>query len=255
MDVLKLLPCVRVVRLCFSMTVCLGLLVSPPVCDAALTGSFSLFSSTPVFVSMEECAFASTAFLLPDGVRGVYRRTLHDTGRVILAAVQRRSSPPAQPRGPRTTASELFYLKLKIRRVFSVGPSWCFVCVCGSDCKPHLVDDPLHKFARIHSDSTPSRPRRLRSRTTPARCSWKLSFSWSTKNMRDSWILVNSTLWPQQSLKCGGCSSSVRKMSRWWRRDIGKWSRKAGSATNFPSIMHYTSYLRTKDCCTTMATS
>ena len=52
--------------------------------------------------------------------------------------------------------------------------------------------------------------------------------------MWDSWILENSTLWPQQSLKRGGCSSSVRKMSGWWRRDIGKWSRKAGSATNFP---------------------
>ena len=45
---------------------------------------------------------------------------------------------------------------------------------------------------------------------------------------------MNSTLWPQQSLKRGGCSSSVRKMSGWWRRDIGKWSRKAGSATDLP---------------------
>ena len=164
----------------------------------------------------------------------MYRRTLHNTGRLVLAAVHRRSSPQAQPRGPRTTASELFYLKLKIWRVFSIGPSWCSVCVCSSDCNPHLVEVPLHKLAWTHSHSTPSRPCRLRSRTTPARSSWKLFCGWSTKNMRDSWILVNSTLWPQQSLTRGGCSSSVKKRNRWWRRDIGKWWRKAGSVTNFP---------------------
>ena len=96
--VLTLLPCVRVVRLCFSVTVCLGLPGSPPVRDASSAGSLSLCSSTPVIVSMEECAFASAAFLLPDGVRGVYRRTLHITGRVVLAAAQRRSPPLAHPR-------------------------------------------------------------------------------------------------------------------------------------------------------------
>ena len=167
--------------------------------ESSHDGPFSLFSSMPVSVSMKKCAFASTAFLLSNGVRCVYRCTLNNTGRLVLAVVQSRSSPPAQPRGPRTTASELFYLKIKIWRVFSIGPSWCSVCACRSDCNPHLVED-LHKLAWIHSHSTPSRPCRLRSRTTPTRSSWKLFCDWSTKNMRDSWILVNSTLWPQQSL-------------------------------------------------------
>ena len=110
-DVLKLLPCVRVVRLCFSATVCRGLPGSPPVRDASSASSLSLCSSTPVIVSMEECAFASVAFLLPDGVRGVYRRTLHITGRVVLEAAQRRPSLLAHPRSQQTTASELYYLK------------------------------------------------------------------------------------------------------------------------------------------------
>ena len=181
--VLELPPCVWVVRLCFSVTVCLGLPVSPPVRDASSTGSLSLCSSTPVIVSMEECAFASAAYLLrssprdvhgteqrwklsltagtyrvsanggsrsslnlymgahtggwavqwnlhyeqerpqgvaaggpqerggPDGVRGVYLRTLHNMRWVVLAAAQRRSSPLAHPRSPQTTASELYYLK------------------------------------------------------------------------------------------------------------------------------------------------
>ena len=47
----------------------------------------------------------------PDGVRGVYLRTLHNMRRVVLAAAQRRSSPLAHPRSPQTTASELYYLK------------------------------------------------------------------------------------------------------------------------------------------------
>ena len=160
----------------------LGLPVSPPVRDASSTGSLSLCSSTPVIVFMEECAFASAAYLLrsslrdvhgseqrwklsltagtyrvsanggscsslnlcmgahtggwaaqwdlhyeqerpqgvaagvpqerggPDGVRGVFLRTLHNMRRVVLAAAQSRSSPPAHPRSPQTTASEL-YLK------------------------------------------------------------------------------------------------------------------------------------------------
>ena len=45
---------------------------------------------------MEECAFVSAA---------------HITGRVVLAAPLRRSSPLAHPRSQQTTASELYYLK------------------------------------------------------------------------------------------------------------------------------------------------
>ena len=95
-DVLKLLPCARVVRLCLSVTVCLGLPGPPPVRDASSAGSLSLGSSTPAIVSMEECAFASAA---------------HIAGRVVLAAPLRRSSPLAHPRSQQTTASELYYMK------------------------------------------------------------------------------------------------------------------------------------------------
>ena len=182
---------------------------------------------------MKKCAFASTAFLLSHGVRCVYCCTLNHTGRLVLAVVQSRSSLPAQPWVPLTTASALFYSKLKFGRVFSIGSSWCSVCACRSDYTPQLVED-LHKLAWIQSHSTPSRPCRLRSRTTPTRSSWKSFCDWSTQNMRDSWILVNSTCWPQQSLERGGCLSSVKKRNSWWRRGIGKWLRKAGSATNLP---------------------
>ena len=106
-DVLKLLPCARVVRLCLSVTVCLGLPGSPPVRDASSAGSLSLCSSTPAIVSMEECAFAC-AFLLPRRSWCVPSHT--SRGRVVLAAAQRRSSPLARPRSQQTTASELYYL-------------------------------------------------------------------------------------------------------------------------------------------------
>ena len=69
---LKLPPCVWVVRLCFSVTVCLGLPVSPPVRDASSTGSLSLCSSTLVIVTMEECAFASAAYKLRSSPRDVH---------------------------------------------------------------------------------------------------------------------------------------------------------------------------------------
>ena len=218
-----------------------GVDIRPPVQHLLIYGEvesshdspFSLFSSMLVTVSMKKCAFASTAFLLSHGVRCVYCCTLNHTGRLVLAVVQSRSSPPAQPRVPRTTASALFYSKLKFGRVFSIESSWCSVCACRSDYNPQLVED-LHKLAWIHSHSTPSRPCRLRSRTTPTRSSWKSFCDWSTQNMRDSWILVNSTCWPQQSLERGGCLSSVKKRNSWWRRGIGKWLRKAGSATNLP---------------------
>ena len=219
-----------------------GLDIRPPVQHLLIYGEvesshdsprFTLSSSMLVTVSMKKCAFASTAFLLSHGVRCVYRCTLNHTGRLVLAVMQSRSSPLAQPRGPRTTASALFYSKLKFWRVFSIESSWCSVCACRSDYNPQLVED-LHKLAWIHSHSTLSRPCRLRSRTTPTRSSWKSFCDWSTQNMRDSWILVNSTCWPQQSLECGGCLSSVKKRNSWWRRGIGKWLRKAGSATNLP---------------------
>ena len=218
-----------------------GVDIRPPVqhllnygeVESSHDSPFSLFSSMLAPVSMKKCAFASTAFLLSHGVRCVYCCTLNHTGRLVLAVVQSRSSPPAQPRVPRTTASALVYSKLKFGRVFSIESSWCSVCACRSDYNPQLVED-LHKLAWIHSYSTPSRPCRLRSRTTPTRSSWKSFCDWSTQNMRDSWILVNSTCWPQQSLERGGCLSSVKKRNSWWRRGIGKWLRKAGSATNLP---------------------
>ena len=52
--------------------------------------------------------------------------------------------------------------------------------------------------------------------------------------MRDFWILGTSTGWPQRSLKCGMCSPSVGVRSGCWWKGIGKWSMKAGSATNLP---------------------
>ena len=63
---------------------------------SCLGGSFSLCSSTPTIVSMGKCAFVSTA---------------NFTGRVVLAAPLRRSSPLAHPRSQQTTASELYYLR------------------------------------------------------------------------------------------------------------------------------------------------
>ena len=60
----------------------------------------------------------------------------------------------------------------------ALNSSWCSVCACRSDYNPQLVED-LHKLARIHSHSTPSRPCQLRSRTTPTRSSWKSFCDWS----------------------------------------------------------------------------
>ena len=53
--------------------------------------------------------------------------------------------------------------------------------------------------------------------------------------MQDVWILGTSTGWPQRRPKCGMCSPSVGVRSGCWWKGIGKWSMKAGSATNLLS--------------------